>query len=614
MRHVRTFIIHLLLWTLAGTLGRACFMAVHHGIIGADGMYDLAQALVHGIRLDIATGAYSTAAAALLLMAGVWHRGKLTCALWRTYEAATAMTVSLAAVANTGLYAYWGFPLDTTPVLYIRTSPTDAVASLTFGETALAFSVWVVCSALLYIVAEKAMKPSVLFSGNYPLRHRIGTSAALIVLTASLILPIRGGTDTGTNHVGSVYFSTNMRLNHAAVNPVFSFIESALNQKEIATRYRFMDAAAADSIFRSVTYTSLRNDSAVFLRDTSMHPDIVLVILESFSKYIMSESGNEKNVTPHLDRLAQEGLYFCNFYANGTRTDKALVSILSGLPTQPTMSIMSMPHKSAHLPSLAATLASHGYKTTFYYGGDLSYSNMNSYFMGTGFQKTVSDSDFPRKQQTGKWGVPDEFLFGRLLDDVMGENDKKTPHFRTIMTGSSHEPFDVPYQSAHKEKELNAFAYADSCLGHFISSLKASPVWDNTLVAIVPDHLGAWPPQIDNYALWRYQIPFIITGGALATKGKIWTIGVQTDIPATLLGILGMEHKDFTFSRDVLDKDAPHFAFFALDDGMGVATDSCHVIYDNTASRAVLEEGDAGEALTLAKAYLQKLYDYIDAL
>ena len=613
MRHIRTFFIHLLLWTLAGTLGRGCFMIAFRSLIN-DETGGFLRALAHGTRLDIATGAYVTTVAALLLMAGVWCRGRLMCALWRIYEAIAAALVSLAFVANIGLYGYWGFPLDSTPLLYIRTSPADAAASLTFGEAALAVSAWVISSLLLYIAAEKTMKPSVLFSREYNAKHRVGVFSALFVMAAALILPIRGGLDTGTNHVGSVYFSTNMKLNHAAVNPVFSFVESALNQKEIGTRYRFMDEATADSIFSGVTYTALRNDTAVYLKDTSAQPDIILIILESFSKYIMSEGGNVKGVTPHLDNLTHEGLYFSNFYANGVRTDKALVSILSGLPTQPTMSIMSMPHKSAHLPSLASSLASHGYETTFYYGGDLSYSNMNSYFMGTGFQRTVSDSDFPRKQQTGKWGVPDEYLFGRLQDDVMGENSKKAPQFRTIMTGSSHEPFDVPYQSAHKEKELNAFAYADSCLGHFISSLKASPAWDNTLVAIVPDHLGAWPRQIDNYALWRYQIPFIITGGALAAEGQINTIGVQTDIPATLLGMLGIEHDGFLFSRDILDKDIPHFAFFALDDGMGVATDSCRLIYDNTSARVMLEEGNTKSALALAKAYLQKLYDYIDSL
>ena len=615
MRQIRTFAIHLLLWTTVGTIGRVAFLIAYLHLAEDKSLAAMANTLMHGLRLDIAIGGYVTLPAAIILGISIWKSGKVLKWIWRAYEMALATAMTLAFVANTGLYGYWGFPLDSTPLLYLRTSPHDAMASLTLWQTLAATAAWAISAAIMFAATELAMKPNVLFDPCNKRHHnRTAFTIGITLLAAILIIPIRGGVDTGTNHVGSVYFSTDMTLNHAAVNPVFSFMESSMNTKEIGSRYRFMEEEKADSIVAKMTYTTLRHDSVQYLKDGTERPDIVMIMLESFSKYIMQDAGNVSGVTPCLDSLKEEGMYFSRFYSSGVRTDKAMVSILSGLPAQPTMSIMVMPHKSARLPSIAKTLGDNGYSTTAYYGGDSNYSNMRSYIIGTGFQQLVCDSDFPRKQQTGKWGVPDGPLFDRTLRDIKQDKSGK-PYFRTILTGSSHEPFDVPYESKFKEKELNAFAYADSCLGRFVRELSKLPSWENTLVAIVPDHMGAWPQQLDNYAPWRYEIPFIIMGGAIRLRTEITTVGCQTDIPATLLAMLGIDHGDFPFSRDMLDNDAPHFAFFTLNDGMGMADDSGCVIYDNPTLKAIHKEGMRTDALLLqAKAYLQKLYDHIDSL
>ena len=437
-------------------------------------------------------------------------------------------------------------------------------------------------------------------------------SVVILLLTALLIIPIRGGFGTGTNHTGAVYYSTNIRLCHAAVNPIFCFIESVTHEENIADRYRFMDNKEATDIFNDMTYTALRADSVgVFsLRGDIQPRNVVVIMLESFSKYIMTEAGHVKGITPNLDRYTKEGIYFKNFYANSFRTDRAIVAILSGLPAQPTMSVMDIPHKSTSLPSIASAMGKAGYNSTFYYGGDTNYSNMKSYLMGTGFQNVVSDKDFPNELRTGKWGVADGPVYERILKD-MNTSDKQEKHLRVVMSESSHEPFDVPFKSHIKEPELNAFYYADKCLGEFVEAMKKRADWDNTLVLIVPDHLGAYPLNIDNYAMWRYEIPMILLGGNVAAQ-QVETIGCQTDIPATLLGILGIEHNEFLFSKDILDARAPHFAFFTFPDAMGMVTEENTMIYDNALNKPTLDEGSKkGCNINKAKAYLQKLYDYI---
>ena len=597
-----------LLWTLIGALSKLVFLAVYASIIDGICASDWWDVIWHGLVLDVAIAGYLTIIPALIFIASLWTESKVTEWIWKGYVGIVAFISSLAYVANIALYGFWGFPLDNTPLLYIKTSPSDAMASVTTGQ--LIGGLLAVCAStvFIYLLITRLVKLPKAQQNGKPLLQTI----VILLLTALLIIPIRGGFGAGTNHTGAVYYSTNIRLCHAAVNPIFCFIESVTHDEDIADRYRFMDDKEATDVFSDMTCTALRGDSVgeFSLRGENQPKNVVVIMLESFSKYIMTEAGHVKGITPNLDRYSREGMYFTRFYANSFRTDRAIVSILSGLPAQPTMSVMDIPHKSTSLPSIASAMGRAGYSSTFYYGGDTNYSNMKSYLMGTGFQNVVSDKDFPKELHTGKWGVADGPVYERILKDMIA-SDKKEKHLRVVMSESSHEPFDVPFKSHIKEPELNAFYYADKCLGEFVEAMKKKTDWDNTLVLIVPDHLGAYPLNIDNYAMWRYEIPMILLGGKINAQ-QVETIGCQSDIPATLLGILGVEHNEFLFSKDILDANAPHFAFFTFPDAMGMVTEENTVIYDNALNKAVFDEGSKkGLNKKRVQAYLQKLYDKI---
>ena len=595
-----------LLWTLVGVISKLVFLAVYASIIDGICASDWWDVIWHGLILDVAIAGYLTIIPALIFIASLWIESKAIGWIWKGYVGIVAFISSLAYVANIALYGFWGFPLDNTPLLYIKTSPSDAMASVTTWQ--LIGGLLAVCAStvFIYLLITRLMKLPKAQQNGKPVLQTI----VILILAALLIIPIRGGFGAGTNHTGAVYYSTNIRLCHAAVNPIFCFIESVTHDENIADRYRFMDDKEATDIFADMTYTALRKDSVgVFsLRGDSLPKNVVVIMLESFSKYIMTEAGHVKGITPNLDRYSKEGMYFTRFYANSFRTDRAIVSILSGLPAQPTMSVMDIPHKSTALPSIASAMGKAGYNSTFYYGGDTNFSNMRSYLMGTGFKNVVSDKDFPKELHTGKWGVADGPVYERILKDMIASN-KKEKHLRVVMSESSHEPFDVPFKSHIKEPELNAFYYADKCLGEFVEAMKKQADWDNTLVLIVPDHLGAYPLNIDNYAMWRYELPMILLGGKVAVQ-QVETIGCQADIPATLLGILGIEHSEFLFSKDILDAKAPHFAFFTFPDAMGMVTEENTLIYDNALNKPTLDEGsNKGSNLSKAQAYLQKLYD-----
>ena len=248
----------------------------------------------------------------------------------------------------------------------------------------------------------------------------------------------------------------------------------------------------------------------------------------------------------------------------------------------------------------------------YYYGGDVDFANQRSWLVSQGYERIISDSDFPIEDKLSKWGVHDHIVANRLLADLRKEQNTKQPMLRVFQTSSSHEPFDVPY-SRLKDKRLNAFAYTDSVIGHLLREYSKLPRWKNTLVLLVADHVGAYKEHLDNFDRSRYQIPLIMTGGAIARPMNVKLIGSQHDIAATLLGQLGIPHKDFLFSKNMLSDATPKFAFFDVPDAFGMVSEENSIIYDNKSKKVVYDKGKKGYNLKRGMAYLQKLYDDLSA-
>ena len=569
----------------------------------------------HGLPLDFSLAGYLTLIPGLLLICTIWSRKRLWRRLAKAYFAVIAIVLSAVFVIDLGLYQYWGFRLDTTPLFYFCSSPGDALASASAWELIGGIVALLLLTALLYALFYLLLRDDVLEKKLLPLNRPFFT-LLFVLLWAALFIPIRGGFKVSTMNIGKVYFSENMRLNHAATNPLFSLLASSQKQVSFKQQYRFMKDDEANKLVaqmydQDVVHRSYQAPQQWIL--TTDRPNILFVVMESFSSKLMASLGGERNVAVNLDRLSAEGLLFRHFYATSFRTDRGLVSILSGFPSQPTTSIMKMPKVSQSLPSIAASLRKVGYTADYYYGGDADFTNMRSYLKGTGFEKIVCDEDFPVSDRLSKWGAPDHLLFEKVLSNLR-QNKRQKPWLKVVQTSSSHEPFDVPYHRLN-DKILNAFAYTDSCAGHFVDELKKLPLWKNTLVVLVPDHLGCYPKDIDNLSVERYQIPLIFLGGALKGPGTVDINGSQTDIAATLLGQMGISHHEFTYSKDMFNPSSPHFAFFTFPDAFGLVDEDNQVVFNNESKKVVLDRGKRpGKNLKRGKAYLQKIYDTIDRL
>lgn len=588
---------------------------------------ELPAVIWHGLPLDLSMAGYLSVIPGFLSIAVVWLKRDLVKPIMNIYFIIASLFITCSFLLNASLYPYWKYPLDSTPLFYFFTSPADAIASVSIWQVILSIVILIVLTIGVWFTlrmrGEKRQQYSRYSYGYGGFgsgkrnrfddfdRHRGRTSIILLLLTGLLFLPIRGGITVSTMNTGQAYYSQNAYLNHSAVNPLFSLLESITHQEDFASQYRFMKDKEADKIFATMTSTSDENtypllNEATFKKGT---PDILIVIMESFASDIMPSMGSYKDVAVCLDSIAQQSILFTRFYANSFRTDRGMVSILSGYPAQPTTSIMRYPRKTSQLPSIARNLTKYkNYKTTYYYGGDADFCNMRSYLVSQGYQHIISDANFPIEDKLSKWGVPDHILAAKMMEDIKAQQNEKRPMLRILQTSSSHEPFEVPYHRL-KDKRLNAFAYTDSVMGAIVREYRKLPRWKNTLIVFVPDHVGGYKENLNDHDRSRYQIPLILAGGAISRPMKVGIIGSQHDIAATLLGQLGVEHREFTFSKNMMSDATPKFAFFAVNDAFGIVSEENSLIYDNRAKRIVYDKGEKGFNLKRGQAYLQKLYD-----
>lgn len=588
---------------------------------------ELPAVIWHGLPLDLSMAGYLSVIPGFLSIAVVWLKRDLVKPIMNIYFIIASLFITCSFLLNASLYPYWKSPLDSTPLFYFFTSPADAIASVSIWQVILSIVILIVLTIGVWFTlrmrGEKRQQYSRYSYGYGGFgsgkrnrfddfdRHRGRTSIILLLLTGLLFLPIRGGITVSTMNTGQAYYSQNAYLNHSAVNPLFSLLESITHQEDFASQYRFLKDKEADKIFATMTSTSDENtypllNEATFKKGT---PDILIVIMESFASDIMPSMGSYKDVAVCLDSIAQQSILFTRFYANSFRTDRGMVSILSGYPAQPTTSIMRYPRKTSQLPSIARNLAKYkNYKTTYYYGGDADFCNMRSYLVSQGYQHIISDANFPIEDKLSKWGVPDHIVAARMMEDIKAQQNEKRPMLRILQTSSSHEPFEVPYHRL-KDKRLNAFAYTDSVMGAIVREYRKLPRWKNTLIVFVPDHVGGYKENLNDHDRSRYQIPLILAGGAISRPMKVGIIGSQHDIAATLLGQLGVEHREFTFSKNMMSDATPKFAFFAVNDAFGIVSEENSLIYDNRAKRIVYDKGEKGFNLKRGQAYLQKLYD-----
>lgn len=563
---------------------------------------DCLDVIWHGLKLDAAVTAYVVIVPWLLLGLLPPFRRLVKGVEWYYYIVALLLAVIF--VADASLYPFWQFKLDASVFLYTD-KPKDALASVSFAfilYRIIGVGVWV-WIAIMMARRFKLFAPLPSLQWN-SIPKVVVNLFGFSAVAAVLALMVRGGVGEGTNNVSAAYYSDNQYLNHSAVNPAFNLFYSMGKQQDYGSQYQFFDDETLHNNISGIYHTDSQTTDTL-LKTT--RPNILLIVWEGCSERVAECLGGLKGVTPCLNRIAADGVSFSECYSNSYRTDRGLVAIMSGWLGLPNASLMKVPQKCEKLPALPRTLRENGYHTTFWYGGDISFTNMGGYMRQAGFSTTVSDKDFASAERKSEWGVPDDILLQRVLKEIQSQ---KQPSFNAIMTLSSHEPWNVPTKT-HEDIVDNAFHYTDECIGQLVNGLRKTALWDNLLVIITSDHGALYAGQ--RYDKNIVHIPMVWTGGAVREARVVSKLMNQSDMAATLLGQMGIGHDDFTFSRDVMSRTYTYpTATFCYNNGVLFCDSTGTTVFDNDAQRTIVGTDSRREAR--AKATLQQLYRIVDGL
>ncbi len=364
--------------------------------------------------------------------------------------------------------------------------------------------------------------------------------------------------------------SSNVYANEIAANGLYNFGAAFKNNHiDFDTFYL---TRGDEAVFRRLR-TSLNAPDTTFVSEDvfditrqvrSRGPEkrwnVVVIVMESLSAEYLEAFGNQGRLTPNLNRLAGESLFFTHVYATGTRTDRGLESIMLSVPPTPGRSIVKRPGNE-DLFSWGALMHERGYDTKFIYGGYGYFDNMNSFFSRNGLE-TIDRRELGREEITFEnvWGVCDEDLYRRSIKELDRSFEKHAPFFALILTTSNHRPFTYPEGKidipSHTGRN-GGVKYADYALGQFLREARTRPWFEDTLFVMVADHCANSAGKT-RLPVKRYEIPLLIYAPAHLSPKRIDKTASQIDIAPTVLGLLGSSYESRFFGQDILAMTPDH--------------------------------------------------------
>lgn len=364
---------------------------------------------------------------------------------------------------------------------------------------------------------------------------------------------IRGGLQSIPINISDAYFSKNIIVNDLTVNSNWNIIQSYFKSSRSINGNPYKKYSKKDYDLFVENYVNDSTSKVLpikILKDEQ--PNIVFILLESWSADIIESLGGLKSITPNFNKLEEQGLLFSNFYSNGWKSEQAVSSIFSSFPVFPYISIIKETDKARKLPSINKSLKN--YNSSFIFGGQLSYGNIKGFLLNQKFDLVldIDDFDYPR----GRLGIHDEFMFDEFHLHL---NKMKEPFFSTLFTLSSHSPYDFPFKhkfsfNSRHDPYVNSIAYTDSCLGVFFNKIKNEKWYDNTLFIIVSDHSHSTPINRRVAQKERFKIPMLWYGNVLHDKYKGVSneiLSSHIDITPTLLSQLNYKDDSKYFGNDI---------------------------------------------------------------
>jgi phosphoglycerol transferase MdoB-like AlkP superfamily enzyme len=561
--------------------------------------------------MDVSFSSYLTLLILVVLSLSIFFKTKTTVYIINIISTVFLILISIISVVDLELFQEWGFRFDATPLMYLNT-PKEMTASVASSPYVILISGMVAGFLLSYWLFRKLVLPQFKKASNpTPVQ-----SLVYLLIAGMMIIPIRGGLQLAPMNQSAAFFSNNDFANQAAINVPWNFFWSLNKQLYSRTNpYEFLPHAEAQKLIEDIYQADTSPSKRVL---NQPRPNIIVILWESLTSKVLPElGGTYPDVVPELRSLIGEGILFNNFYANGNRSDKGIVAILSGYPAQPKPSIVKIPVKSSKLPVITTPLVEKGYYTGYFHGGELAFANIKSYLIHAGFNTLVGKDAFEKNEMNSKWGAHDHVLLEKALQDI---SKQPQPFFNVIFTLSSHEPFDIPVVPQFPGDDLesqykSSLHYTDQAIGHFIRQAKKQSWYENTLIVILSDHGHRLLGENPRYEKDRFHIPMLWLGGALEVKDSVVTKTFsQTDLPKTILNQLNIDGAPFRWSRDILNQSTESIAHYIYNEGIGYVKDDEYLVYDVPSDQVLVSSGPIGKNhIERARAHLQVTYqDYLD--
>lgn len=607
LRRLAFLLLYFLTWILFFQAARLLFLLYHWKKAGSLPGGTLALSFLYGLRMDASMTAYLLVPVCLFVIAGLYLPFFRKLLPYKAYSLIVLFPLLLLVLCDLEVYSNWGFRIDTTPLRFLST-PREAWASvshLPLIPLLLGFLLVYLLFAFLFIRVLRRILPLLL-----PVTRRLALSLGLLLATALLIIPIRGGLQLVPMNQSSVYFSRHDFANITAINAPWNFLYGLLNESKEGPAYTYLPEARARAVVDSL-YRQKGEDGSLFLNP---HPNVIVVVWESFTEKATHQVVNGVEVTPRFNTLKKEGIYFSRAYASGDRTDKGLAAVLSGYPALNNFSIIRQPAKSARIQSLGKMFRELGYHNSFFYGGEPEFGNIKSYLLQGGYDQLVEKSAFHGAELNSKWGAHDGVVSDRIRTLL---SHPAEPFFLTWLTLSSHEPFETPVPTVIPGKDntsrfLNSLHYADESVYQLVQWCQGQPWWQHTVLVIVADH--GHPLIEPSTTLDNFKIPMLWLGGALNRRGVTdERVVSQLDIASSLEAQLAPGGHRFPFSRNLFDSSGSSWAYFSYHSGFGFVQPDRAFTFDNIGRRVSFNSGPLSPAdLEAGKAMQQVTYgDYL---
>lgn len=613
LQQVSYFLRLIIFWLIFFALGRILFILLGLESIEKEGLGEILLSFTAALRLDLTTISFILIIPLLLFFVSKWIKSKVHNRIIRIYHYILIPVVVLVTIAGIRLFHEWGSLINYRAMVFMF-EPDSITGSVAILDLLILIFFAGSFIAVAVIIFNKIIK--------FPVPGEKKSWLITLVFALFIIIGTRGGIQKNPVNETSAYYSDNVYLNNAATNPIWYLFHS-INQASLKNTERFttMNDTEAKLLLKKLF---AKGETEIILKENIKSPNIVIIILESWSADLIERIGGEKDVTPVFDSLSKKGILFSDIYSSGFRTDQGLVSLFSGFPAQPSHSVIQNLDKVSRLPFMPLMLKNIGYESSFYYGGNINFSNMRTYLELAGFDKIYGKDHFKNAKFTN-WGAHDEFVLLKQAEEV---KELREPFISTVLTLSTHEPYDVPLpvsQISLTEPQLynRSASYTDYSIGKYFEYAKTQQWYNNTLFILTADHGHRLPTNYTAFEKGIRHMPVLFFGEVIKEEmhGKITeTTGNLHDLPVTVLEQLNIDTKEFKWSKNLLSKNTVPFAYIGYEKGFGwVLPEQDYIIYlypqgEIGSSGKLVDKPTPDSILKYPKAYIQQLYKEFIAL